>query len=237
MIKLTQLISELGINNPNTLIPGKKYQVYNDISKKWEILEFDCEYANRWSFITKYGSKSMGKDYYIKNKWIKPYKEEVNELGINKPNVSVKEIYKYFSTNILRNHNNDFWEEYIKICKPYFEKYDINSYIGSFSEFEQLSQSDRNQFYREMKQLVQKYANNINELQATNPNKTVDEVFKLYKILNEKFTFSEIYYKAFDNIIKDTPFPNSVLEFLSILDKNQLNKIYQKLKQLDTHGK
>lgn len=57
MIKLIQLISELGINNPNTLIPGKKYQVYDDISRKWEILEFDSEYANRWVFNTEYGNK------------------------------------------------------------------------------------------------------------------------------------------------------------------------------------
>jgi hypothetical protein len=115
----------------------------------------------------------MGKDYCIKNKWVKPYKEEISELGINKPNVSVDEIYQYFRNNILHSQelemNDDFWDEYKYIGNVYRTKMsEKNNYFLNRQSFEKLSQPDRNKFYREMQQLVQKYSNEINELQVTN---------------------------------------------------------------------
>jgi len=87
----------------------------------------------------------------------------LNELGINNPNKTAEEVEKYYKENIYHN-NNEFsgdskgWQEYGEICKPYCEKYDIYGWIGSFSEFQKLSQQDLNKLYRDLKQLVQKYA-------------------------------------------------------------------------------
>ena len=95
---------------------------------------------------------------------------KVNELSVNNPNLNAKEVHNYYIDNL---HNLNL-EEYIKICKPYCEKYDVLMYIGYRTEFELLSQQDLNKLYKEMRQLVHKYTNNkLNESKN-------DEIFSAY---------------------------------------------------------
>lgn len=83
------------------------------------------------------------------------------ELQINKPNPTAEEVYNYFE-NKVRNtnliHNNSFMPIYMDMCEPYNRKYKIMGCIMYQHEFELLSQPDLNKLYREMKQIVQKYA-------------------------------------------------------------------------------
>jgi hypothetical protein len=87
----------------------------------------------------------------------------ISELGINNPNKTAEEVEKYYRENIYHNDNEfnvdgNGWKKYKEICKPYMEKYGMNYWLSTDS-FYQLSQSDLNQFYKEMKRIVQKYAN------------------------------------------------------------------------------
>ncbi len=93
------------------------------------------------------------------------------ELGINPINITPEIIGKYYSKYIFNQSGYaigyEGWHEYIKICKPYCQKYRLYSFIGK-NDFDRLSQQDLNKIYREMKALVQKYSQ-INELGINKP--------------------------------------------------------------------
>jgi argonaute-like protein implicated in RNA metabolism and viral defense len=89
------------------------------------------------------------------------------ELQVTNPNPTAKEVESYWQNEINNKTTVDdiLWKEYIKMRKPYVEKYIPNNLFSSVPELVNsvrliplLSQSDLNKFYREMKQLVQKYA-------------------------------------------------------------------------------
>lgn len=76
------------------------------------------------------------------------------ELQINNPNVTVEEVEKYFDE--YASVDDGWWEEYDKLKEKYSNPNKplpdtLRLIIG-------LSQSELNRFYREMKQLVQKYS-------------------------------------------------------------------------------
>ena len=86
----------------------------------------------------------------------------LNELEINNPNITPEKAHKYYNDNIDANYvefgvNKQGWEDYIQLCEPYCKKYDIFLVISQLDEFKQLSQSDLNQFYKQMCLLVRKH--------------------------------------------------------------------------------
>lgn len=95
MIKLTQLIKELGINDPNKLVKGKKYQVWNKYIEEWMVLIF--RYEDDETLYFKYPNYMVGDmafsryDFDQNRNWVKPYNEKINELSVNKPS----EFYKF----------------------------------------------------------------------------------------------------------------------------------------------
>ena len=90
----------------------------------------------------------------------------LNELEINNPNPTPEEVYNYYINNILYN-DNEFgagtkgWDEYESIKYNYSQKYKwLEGLVIYNYNLKKLSQSDLNKFYRELKQLVKKYATN-----------------------------------------------------------------------------
>ena len=86
----------------------------------------------------------------------------LNELEINNPNITPEKAHTYFVYNILNNNNelhsySQGWKDYIQLCEPYCKKYDIFLVISQLDEFKQLSQSDLNTFYKQIRSLVRKY--------------------------------------------------------------------------------
>jgi hypothetical protein len=136
---------------------GNKYKVWNDTWNKWEILEFENEYSNTGSiyFKTNTGNIGVNKKYYLKNKWIKPYKEEINELEVENPNKDWKRVWAMYC--YLRQDYH--WDElYEKVFKKYDNdpKYNLKYNLkgGSIPSFvKNLSQQDLNKLYKELKQL------------------------------------------------------------------------------------
>lgn len=232
MIKLTQLLNELGINDPNKLIPGNKYKVWNDTWNRWEILEFENEYSNTGSiyFKTNTGNVGVNKKYYLRNKWIKPYKEEINELGINNPNPTPEEVYNYY----LSLYNTEWaWNK----IKPIFQKYidknpEVTKSIGIDKFLKSLPQSDLNQIYRQLKQ--------INELEINNPNIDWERVWAMYCYLRQDYHWDELYEKVFKKYDIAPAYKlkgGGIPTYVKNLSQPELNKLYRELKQLDTHGK
>lgn len=88
----------------------------------------------------------------------------LNELEINNPNPTPEEVYYYYRNNILYN-DDEFgagtkgWDEYESIEYNYSQKHKWLDGLDKYN-FKQLPQSDLNKFYRELKQLVKKYATN-----------------------------------------------------------------------------
>lgn len=84
-MKLINILNEIKVNKPGTLIPGKKYNV-KSVWGKDEVLEFEKEIKPgdhvRLLFKTKDGDINVSKNLYLKKGWIKP----INEITINKPN-------------------------------------------------------------------------------------------------------------------------------------------------------
>lgn len=180
MIKLTQLIQELGINKPSEydkLKKGGEYLITYDLGDE-EPYHFPLK------IIGKYGSCCIAIhmhrndiDYYnlqdiedfsftlCKDNVIKVEPYNLNELGINK-GVTVEEVYDYFIDNIYNNTNPDElsstskgWEKYIELK----EKYNNNKSIDTIELIKILSQQNLNRFYQDMKNLVKKYTQ-LNEL-------------------------------------------------------------------------
>jgi len=113
--------------------------------------------------------KLFDKDWWLQQLH-KEHIIELNELQVNKPNITVKELYKYCKENIIGN-DNDFnidskgWIEYVEITKKYSNNQD---FLLFRKDFETLTQSQCDALYRELKQLVQKYSS-INELLVNKP--------------------------------------------------------------------
>lgn len=76
------------------------------------------------------------------------------ELKINNPNVTVEEVEKYF--NEYSSNDDRWWEEYDKLKKKYSNP--TKPCPNTPKLIISLSQPDLNKFYKEMRQLVQKYA-------------------------------------------------------------------------------
>lgn len=81
----------------------------------------------------------------------------IKELQVNNPNVSINDVWDYYKDviNAIRDQNS--WNEWNIIRSYYEDKYGIMS-MCLWSEFAQaqLSQSDLNKLYRELKQLAKK---------------------------------------------------------------------------------
>jgi hypothetical protein len=186
-IKLTQLLSELGINKPNHT-PEEVYKYYNDyiLNNYWEC---DIEEADNIDLMWKefrdlkynildvvnitrkkleLANKNQLNTFYrgmkdLVNKYNLPYTpDDLNELQINNPNPNVEEVYDYFNKHIGNAEISwELWNEYIILAEPYLLKYNIpTNLLWHYEEFEKLSQPDLNKLYSQMKQLVQKYATN-----------------------------------------------------------------------------
>ncbi len=173
MIKLTQLIQELGINKPSEydkLKKGGEYLITYDLGDE-EPYHFPLK------IIEKYGSCCIAihmhrndidynnlqdiedfsftlcKDNVIK---VEPY--NLNELGINK-GVTIEEVTQFYKKYILRDEQeledgeDPIWNKYTDLCKPYCEKYGYY-YFMNIESFKEMSQQDLNKLYLGMKQIV-----------------------------------------------------------------------------------
>ncbi|MCL5460210.1 hypothetical protein M3M33_16355, partial [Loigolactobacillus coryniformis] len=70
--------------------------------------------------------------------------------------------------NNVDNRGEAFNNEFREINQPYLKKYDITICISTLDELEKLSKQDLNNFYLQIKQLVQKPFT-INELGINKP--------------------------------------------------------------------
>lgn len=154
MIKLTQLIKELGINKPEIkLIPGKKYQVWDTLMDRWEILEFMEEFPHNGTmyFKTDLGNFGANKKYFIKNNWVKPYNEKINELSVNNPGLTAEKVYDQYLKFFKMRWD---WDKIKHIFQPYIDKNPkIGAQIGIDTFLKSLPQPELNKLYRELKQL------------------------------------------------------------------------------------
>lgn len=188
MIKLTQLLKELGINKPSEFFKFKKggeYVVTYDLGDE-EIYHFplkiisidsggcciathigreDIDYNNP-DDIDNYGF-TLCKDEVIK---VEPYAPNNNiyELSINNPNLTAKEVINYWVNNININQN------YRDIKKKYCLEYSINSSVDSEDLIRMLPKIGLNQFYKDLKELHRRQQqslrpNNLAELQTNKP--------------------------------------------------------------------
>ena len=93
---------------------------------------------------------------------------KLNELNVSNTRVTPEMVKDYYKTYIQRSDVfSDLWKEYLKISKVYCIKYNIDSFIATLDDFEQLSYPDLVQIYKEMQELIQKYT--INELEINKP--------------------------------------------------------------------
>jgi len=145
----------------------------------------------------------------------------INELGINNPNVTAEEVNIYYVKNIYNGHafslnlfnqNNedDCWKEYVRICQPYLKKYGMNYWLST-DNFYQLSQSDLNQFYKEMKRIVHR-CSTINELGINEPIYNINKALKLYETIinNRGFYMGTIGYNKLKDLYYITQINNNI---------------------------
>jgi len=242
MIKLTQLLNELGINKPsefNKLKVGKEYIItFNKTiySTKGETDHFVIlSKGPEWFSAINPKHKDNPEDYTFfiyKDDIAKvvPYKEEINELGINNPNPNATDVYLYYQKNIFDSNNLELWGEYLeKIKHKYLDKYFLNNDDTSKLIYV-LSKSDLNKFYSEIQQLVQKYSN-INELEIDNPNKTAEEVYDYYTSMCTSISIKDFIHIVKPIVVKyGYKFPMGARGFIMSLDKKTLNQLYRELK-------
>ncbi len=173
MIKLTNILNELSINNP--LVTAEKVHQYfrNNIIRNDVEFELDSEGWKEYKqiyqlYLEKYdisdwiglgnfedlSQQDLNKLYNEMRKLVKKYvgKEVLNELEINNPRITVEKTKQYYQYNIV-DQDMGIWEEYLQICEPYCKKYGIDGWIGLY-DFEKLSQQDLNKFYNEMIKLT-----------------------------------------------------------------------------------
>jgi hypothetical protein len=109
-------------------------------------------------------------DNLLLGKNIKPYKEEIDELSVNNPNITAEEVIDYWDNNIYLN------QDYRDLKKKYCLEYSINSSIDSEDLIKMLPKIGLNQFYRDIKELyrIQQQSlrpNNIDDLAELQINK------------------------------------------------------------------
>ncbi len=214
MIKLTNILNELEINNPRqiTVEKAKQYfidNIYNNgiefggSSNGWkEYLQICKPYREKYNLdnwihllheFKKLSQPDLIKLFNEMRRIVKKYvgKEILNELEINNPRqITVEKVEQYYKNNIYNNdvkfwNNTNCWKEYIQMCKPYYEKYGM---IGDFTKF---SSSDLTKFYNEMRKLVKKHVGKeiLNELSINNPLVTVEEALDAWeKYCNVTYT-------------------------------------------------
>ena len=231
MIKLTQLINELGINKPGqiNLIPGKKYLIFFD--KEWDVYEYiktrgmdSAIFRNNKSELTTY------LDNLILGKTIKPYKEEVNELEINKPSEfnKFKPGGRYLVTYDLGDE--EIYKFGLKIIKI-----DLDGCCTAM-HIDRENDEDENDFEdlgftlcKEDVIKVEPYV--VNELNINNPNITAEEVIDFWDsniFLNQDYRDLKKKYclKYSINSSSDTE------TLIQILPQHALNQFYRDIKEL-----
>jgi hypothetical protein len=57
-------------------------------------------------------------------------------------------------------NNHDGWVEYLELCKPYCEKYDIQYFIDNSFNLKKFNQIDLRNFYKGMRKIVLKHYKN-----------------------------------------------------------------------------
>lgn len=159
-----------------------KKQVYVYIQKQYDELggrgksNYDVEADLKWYFRYYFMDSAFDDVYppYIVEPFIdeiiyetiKEYEPENNldELQINNPNPTAEEVGDYFNKNIngniVFNIYSSAWVSFMEIKNKYIDQHGLKTYLSSIETIEALPQLARNQFFKEMKQLVQKYATN-----------------------------------------------------------------------------
>lgn len=161
MIKLTQLLSELGINNPNITA-----------EEVWHYYTYICTSISHNDFIrivkpivVKYGYKFpmgardfiMSLDQQVLNKFYRELKSEfnnINELEVSNPTPTRREVYKYYTLLMWKygDANTAIQTCWPKI-RPIFNKYGYGNGTSTRDFIENLDKKTLNQFYRELKSI------------------------------------------------------------------------------------
>jgi len=82
------------------------------------------------------------------------------ELEVNNPNINIETVLKLWNESIIRFvfSNDNAWKEYQQIITPYYNKYGVfKDTRFDRSDLDVLSSLERNKFYHQLKQLVQRY--------------------------------------------------------------------------------
>ena len=166
MIKLTQLISELGINNPHPTAE-EVCNYYNNIfldsinfnlnSKGWKEYREICKpYIENNSNIegrhVGYGDfeylpqSDLNKLYREMRQLVRKY-TNINKLQINNPNKTAEEVMDYYESAF----SNIDYANFIRIVKPIVYKYGYKFPMGVRDFIMSLDQQTLNKLYRELK--------------------------------------------------------------------------------------
>lgn len=171
----------------------------------------------------------------------------LNELSVNNPAITPEKASKYYWVNIHFADNNEFrgpnsgWQEYIRLCNPYCEKYDIYMYLSNVEDFKKLSQQDRNRFYNKMRQLVLKRTGKeiLNELSVNNPaNITPEKAHDYYNNnLALELTSSKIW-QEYKKLCQPYCEKYNIFQFIGFLiefkklSQSELNSFYNQMRQI-----
>ena len=195
MIKLTDILNELSINNP-AITPEKVYNyfelniwlddIHNNIN--WnDYIQLCKPYMKKYNIdyvisnideFEELSKSDLIKFYNEMRQLVHEYngKEILNELNVNNPaNATPEKVWRYYMDNIWHN-----WEEFNTINPGWKEFWNLRDSFNNDDDedidtlsliHDKLSQQDLNSFYKEMRKIVKKYVGKeiLNELSIAHP--------------------------------------------------------------------